>query len=164
MRISNDTFGNRTRDLPACSAMPRPTAQPPCPVFIRNSSLYFRVFFSIKVSLISSLSRLRSDYLAEQHCTLWLTWNIGRSIQEASSPIFQMPQTLLFEFEQPEFYVLEAQLPPFIPLDRLTLTNIALILSSLKFNRSLLVEFRPVLSSKQPSIQWPPEGGWGILA
>jgi hypothetical protein len=28
-KISNDTIGNRTRDLPACSAVPQPTA-PPC--------------------------------------------------------------------------------------------------------------------------------------
>ena len=26
MKISNDTIGNRTRDLPTCSAMPQPTA------------------------------------------------------------------------------------------------------------------------------------------
>jgi hypothetical protein len=25
MKNSNDTFGNRTRDLPACSAVPEPT-------------------------------------------------------------------------------------------------------------------------------------------
>ena len=29
MKISNDAIGNRTRDLPACSAVPQPTA-PPC--------------------------------------------------------------------------------------------------------------------------------------
>jgi hypothetical protein len=28
MEISNDTIGNRTRDLPACSAMTQPTALP----------------------------------------------------------------------------------------------------------------------------------------
>jgi hypothetical protein len=26
MKNSNDTIGNRTRDLPACSALPQPTA------------------------------------------------------------------------------------------------------------------------------------------
>ena len=28
MKNSNDTMGNRTRDLPACSAVPQPTAPP----------------------------------------------------------------------------------------------------------------------------------------
>jgi len=28
MKNSNDTIGNRTRDLPTCSVVPQPTAQP----------------------------------------------------------------------------------------------------------------------------------------
>ena len=28
MKKSSDTIGNRTRDLPACSAVPQPTASP----------------------------------------------------------------------------------------------------------------------------------------
>jgi len=28
MKNSNDTIGNRTRDLPACSAVPQPTESP----------------------------------------------------------------------------------------------------------------------------------------
>ena len=31
MKKSNDTIGNRTRDLPACSAVPQPTAPPRAP-------------------------------------------------------------------------------------------------------------------------------------
>ena len=31
MKNSNDTIGNRTRDLPACSAVPQPTAPPRSP-------------------------------------------------------------------------------------------------------------------------------------
>jgi len=31
MKNSNDTIGTRTRDLPACSAVPRPTAPPRAP-------------------------------------------------------------------------------------------------------------------------------------
>jgi hypothetical protein len=30
MKNSNDTIGNRTRDLPACSAVPQPAAPPRC--------------------------------------------------------------------------------------------------------------------------------------
>ena len=31
MKNSNDTIGNRTHDLPACSAVPQPTAPPRAP-------------------------------------------------------------------------------------------------------------------------------------
>jgi len=31
MKNSSDTIGNRTRDLPACSAVPQPTAPPRAP-------------------------------------------------------------------------------------------------------------------------------------
>jgi hypothetical protein len=31
MKKSSDTIGNRTRDLPACSIIPQPTAPPPAP-------------------------------------------------------------------------------------------------------------------------------------
>jgi len=31
MKNSNDTIGNRTRELPAYSAVPQPTAPPPIP-------------------------------------------------------------------------------------------------------------------------------------
>jgi len=37
MKNSNDTIGNRTRDPPACSAVPQPTAPPRAPqLYIHN--------------------------------------------------------------------------------------------------------------------------------
>jgi hypothetical protein len=33
MKKSSDTIGNRTHDLPACSAVPQPTAPPGAPNF-----------------------------------------------------------------------------------------------------------------------------------
>jgi len=33
MKNSSDTIGNRTRDLPTCSAVPQPTAPPRTPDF-----------------------------------------------------------------------------------------------------------------------------------
>jgi hypothetical protein len=33
MKNSNDTIGNRTRDLPTCSAVPQPTAPPRAPIY-----------------------------------------------------------------------------------------------------------------------------------
>jgi hypothetical protein len=38
MKISNDTIGNRTRDLPASSAVPQSTA-PPCTPFPGGSGV-----------------------------------------------------------------------------------------------------------------------------
>ena len=38
MKNSNDTIGNRSRDLPTCSAVPRPTALPRAPKFHFQSS------------------------------------------------------------------------------------------------------------------------------
>ena len=39
MKNSNSTIGNQTRDLPACSAVPQPTAVPGAPnTAVRNSN------------------------------------------------------------------------------------------------------------------------------
>jgi hypothetical protein len=47
-KISNDTIGNRTRDLPACSAVPQPTAPPRAP-FLKCCMRWYRTW---KVLLI----------------------------------------------------------------------------------------------------------------
>ena len=49
---SNDTIGNRTRDLPACSAVPQPTAPPRLSVFCLSVS-FFLTFCRIFLSLFS---------------------------------------------------------------------------------------------------------------
>ena len=36
MEKSSDTIGNRTRDLPTCSAMPQPTAPPCAPFYLQT--------------------------------------------------------------------------------------------------------------------------------
>jgi len=41
MNISNDTIGNRTRDLPACRAVPQPTALPTLDVTCSNTQIHF---------------------------------------------------------------------------------------------------------------------------
>jgi len=41
IKNSNDTIGNRTRDLPACSAVPQPTALPRVPVLCTVRSQYY---------------------------------------------------------------------------------------------------------------------------
>ena len=47
MRNTSDTIGNRTRDLPACSAVPQPTAPPRTPPeLIQEIFFFFGNFFS----------------------------------------------------------------------------------------------------------------------
>ena len=41
MKNSNDNIGNRTRDVPACSAVPQPTSPPRAPV-VRVTSIKCR--------------------------------------------------------------------------------------------------------------------------
>ena len=43
MKNFNDTIGNRTRDFPACSAVPQPTAPPRASVTMINNC-YFMVY------------------------------------------------------------------------------------------------------------------------
>ena len=42
MKNSNDTIGNRTRALPACSAVPQPTAPPRAPLLLVPSLTMIR--------------------------------------------------------------------------------------------------------------------------
>jgi len=41
MKNSNDTIGNRNRELPACSAVPKPTALPRAQMYGCTSALIF---------------------------------------------------------------------------------------------------------------------------
>ena len=46
MKNSNDTFGNRTRDLPTCGVVPQPTAPPRAPsYYVCKYLLYGETFF-----------------------------------------------------------------------------------------------------------------------
>jgi transglutaminase/protease-like cytokinesis protein 3 len=50
MKNSSDTIGNRTRDLPACSAVPQPTATPRAPIIyyiILLCIMYYDIMFYI---------------------------------------------------------------------------------------------------------------------
>jgi hypothetical protein len=52
MKNSNDTIGNRTRDLPACCAVPQPTAPPRSPM----QKSCFLILQKVKVLLPTALS------------------------------------------------------------------------------------------------------------
>ena len=79
MKNSNDTVGNRTRDLPACSAVPQPTAPPRGP---QNKSIvsYILIFIFLDMKLEAkdsgsnlnphSLSSVRSYFLHEDSLDL----------------------------------------------------------------------------------------------
>jgi hypothetical protein len=43
IKKSNETIGNGTRDLPACSAVPQPTAPPRAPMLKVNQQITCRV-------------------------------------------------------------------------------------------------------------------------
>ena len=54
MKISNDTIGNRTRDLPACSAVPHLTAPPRAPSILYHKHNIPLIIMNIQCMLINS--------------------------------------------------------------------------------------------------------------
>ena len=66
---SNDTIGNRTRDPPACSAVPQPTAPPRAPYLLTSVQARYGVHWQKKnwKSFLEKNSR-QSDMLS---CTIW---------------------------------------------------------------------------------------------
>ena len=55
MKNSNDTIGNRTRDLPACSAVPQPTAPPRAPavkgiLVIKEQQMCYILFLFLQIT------------------------------------------------------------------------------------------------------------------
>ena len=60
IKSSNETIGNRTRDLPACSAVPQPTAPPRAPI---NDIKYI-----FKAMLCESVRIIKIRLVA--HCSL----------------------------------------------------------------------------------------------
>ena len=59
---SNDTIGNRTRDLPTCSAVPQPTALPPAPC---KYGIFYEIMQFVQ-SAYNMCKSLASRGLAEQ--------------------------------------------------------------------------------------------------
>ena len=47
MKKSNDTIGDRTRDFPACSAVPQPTAPPCAPIYILRIDLLRKIVYFV---------------------------------------------------------------------------------------------------------------------
>ena len=64
MKNSNDTIGNRTRDLPACSAVPQPTVPPRANSFLivpeKSQNSQLTVFRTIEMDKKSKLHIVRT--------------------------------------------------------------------------------------------------------
>ena len=71
MKNSNDTIGNRTRDLPTCSAVPQPAALPRAPVCYVTTHF---VWVLIECELIWRTSDSLYKFLCVvvNNCSLWL--------------------------------------------------------------------------------------------
>jgi hypothetical protein len=54
MKNSNDSIGNRTRDLPTCRAVLQPTAPPRVPLFIYSLIMHSTDFFSTTDKLFTN--------------------------------------------------------------------------------------------------------------
>ena len=63
MKKSNDNIGNRIRDLPACSAMPQPTALPPAPDATVHSLFYLETALHVSGGTITHHQERKQLYL-----------------------------------------------------------------------------------------------------
>ena len=72
MKYSNDTIGNRTRDFPACSAVPQPTA----PSRARKAILVCYILCFLE-GFMSSFSLSAITVLVVRSRRLWV-WELSR--------------------------------------------------------------------------------------
>ena len=66
MKISNNTIGNRTRDLPTCSALAQPTAPPGAPVSAMAESFFGRYQIASQKPRTTSNTVLKTSNLAHK--------------------------------------------------------------------------------------------------
>jgi len=92
MKNSNDTVGNRTRNLPTCSAVPQPTAPPRAPD-VRNGEhqnlyavrgMYFLWSFDPVRVMAFPYRAWRLQYLDTPHL-VGLLWATDRPFTETST-------------------------------------------------------------------------------
>ena len=60
MKNSKETIGNRTRDLPACNAVPQPTAPPRAPTFL-CMDIYYKFILHVSASFGHHRARAYPD-------------------------------------------------------------------------------------------------------
>jgi hypothetical protein len=69
MKNSNDTIGNRTRDLPACGVVFQPTAPPRAPFVYSRNTIFFRITFFIS-NILCVLDKTHDVILERFLCSL----------------------------------------------------------------------------------------------
>ena len=68
IKSSNDTTGNRIRDLPACTIVPQPTAPPRAPLlFVSKYNLYKSLRSQIRVHIVYTHVRHNMETLVGQN-------------------------------------------------------------------------------------------------
>ena len=75
MKNSNDTIGNRTRDLPACSAVPEPTAAQR----VTNTFVEMQIFKLIPVAMEYALLYVKKTFIFHTPVFNWRFNVKGRS-------------------------------------------------------------------------------------
>jgi len=73
MKNSSDTIGNRTRDLPTCSAVPQPTAPPRAPPMNSTIGKYMQYNINILYNYTFSENKL-AKHGAEIKTRMWTAW------------------------------------------------------------------------------------------
>jgi hypothetical protein len=70
MKKSKDTIGNRTRDLPACSALPQPTVPLHAPYWVVND-VYYENFAKVMTTLCEHNEvclNIQTVVMSTDHC------------------------------------------------------------------------------------------------
>ena len=93
MKYSSDTIGNRTRDLPACSAMPQRTASPRAAIRTLN---WLHNYLNSSWRAYTNYDDIRRRYLCSSGMLLivwwWFTIDVSGSL---SGPMFKVQETFL---------------------------------------------------------------------
>jgi hypothetical protein len=116
MKNSDETIGNRNRDLPNCNAVPQPTALPRAP----QPVMYFKIFTSsarfpsaIKLHFVQEVlasnlcqeERYRNSsfsYFSSFHPRKWLDY----LSQASTSPVHNLSQTINYSLSILTFYIM----------------------------------------------------------
>ena len=80
MKNSNGTIGNRTRDLPICSAVSQPTGSPCTPISLYKSPI-FLLFFLSREALPSPFPELPTIFKFHISQTVYIRRTCGSPIQ-----------------------------------------------------------------------------------
>ena len=114
MKNSNDTIGDRTRDIPACSAVPQPTAPPRAPCFTQLHVDGINIATEINVKQFVSYVILTASKLLIKYAE-YIEVNVefapGGNLQECWPPLFQFVYHCLKFWAPPHHHPVRAPPP-----------------------------------------------------